>query len=811
MNTRSKKSIFWRSLTYFFILGIALALAGSAEAFAQIPFLGNLRAVDVDGSYMLLNIGGPPNGPFRITWVDDYMTFCSGEAGIIRGTGTINEFNVNLLEAELVAECFTSGDSLAFHMTFRYHPLTRTLSSQYENGRMIIWRRSGIPLEVPSLSLRVNYGDDWVESFYEEGHTAWVTVTESDGWTVKATAEVVTAPRKDWGGEPGFQTTAEDWLPEQPDIQPGDWVYGWVDNGASAQVQIGEISGKISLLDDAISGTISAPFFSEVGVECFPWGAPPEPPVDMKYDTVLPDGVDTYSCSWLGEWDITPYVSVGVGYIGLDGAWVATTFYAPDPRIVASESGDWFWTAGFYPGMLDISIYVSDEDGADLLWSGQAEAGEDGFAFVGWETHEQDLVEGNYLVVSDGVNTKDIVLSPLWVTVFDPDNEIMAGYAPAGSKVWAAAGPMEWQERLMAMADSETGWWLADFNAIGFDIDEAYRESSFAHIYDEDGDANEGSTPPSWLNPHFTIFPEWELYDAMDWSDGAWVTITVVDKEDLCTASQQSFGFFFNGGFPEGCDVEIGDTVRMTDGYTTREHEVQNLAVNGWDVEDDTLSGLADPGAELVVWVHEHDESMVFLVAGGDGAWTADFASVGFDLDYEMSGRAMIYGEMGNATAVDWSIPEPPHMWIWIEWNSVDGHGWGLYEDVTLTINDGEHVLIQNTGYGTSLSFDVGAVGHDIVPGDMIVMTNGVVTKEMLVPPLAITDFDLEANTVSGTGDPGLFFFTYVDGQPTLAVTWTDDTWVALFTDLLEEQWGDAVQVDGDNDAAAATIHTVGE
>ena len=806
MNTWRQKPILMRSLIILLIIGVIFTFSGGAEAYARIPFIGNWYAVDADGSFMLLNIGGPPDGPFRITWVDDYMTFCGGEAGIIRGTGTLNELNITLLEADLVAECFTTGDSMAFHMTFRYHPITRTLSSQYENGRVIIWRRSGVAPSFPALNLRVHYGDNWVESFYEAEHTAWVIVTESDGWTVKATAEVVTAPRDEWGGESGFQTTAEDWLPEMPDIQPGDWVYGWVDNGASAQVQIGEISGRVSTSGDFITGTVSAPFFSELVVECFPWGA--SEPVDMKYDSVLPDGADTFTCSWAGEWDITPDVPVGAAYIGLDGAWVATTFYAPNPNIVASESGDWFWTSGFYAGMIDIAIYASEAEGAELLWSGQVEIFEDFITVVGRDTHGLDLVDGNYLVISDGLNSKEVILRQISVTIFDPDNEIMAGYAPAGSEVWAAAGPQEWQERLMAMADSETGWWWADYKTIGFDILEEYRGWSSAAIYDEDGDANEGSTPPPPLNPHFTIFPEWEWYDGLDWPDGATVTITVVGKEDPCTATQESWGYFFNGGFPEGCDVVTGDTVRMTDGTTIREHVVQNLAVTGWDVDADTVSGTADEGTQVVVWPHEHDDALQTLVAGVGGSWTADFTGVPFDLDYYQGGRALIYGEMDNATAVDWYIPEPPHMWIWIEWNSVDGHGWGLYEDVTLTINGSEHVLTQNTGYGTSLSFDVGAAGHDIVPGDLVQMTNGVVTKEMLVPPLTITDYDLGANTVSGTYDPALTFDVEVAGQPPLVVDFVDNTWTATFAELLPLQWGGPWQRDADNDEAAATIRT---
>jgi signal peptidase I len=251
--------------------------------------------------------------------------------------------------------------------------------------------------------------------------------------------------------------------------------------------------------------------------------------------------------------------------------------------------------------------------------------------------------------------------------------------------------------------------------------------------------------------------------------------------------------------------VIVGDTVRMTDGTTTRTHVVQNLAITGWDVVANTVSGTADEGAQLVVWPHEHDYATVYPIAGAGGAWTADFASVLFDLDYNMGGRAIIYDDYGNGTAVDWGIPEKPYMWIWIEWNSVDGHGWGLYEDVTLTI--GDLILTENTGYGTDVHFEVGDY-HDIVPGDLVVMSNGVDTKVMVVPPLVVTGYDLGANTVSGTYDPTLAFSIIVDDDPPLEVIFQDDTWTAIFAELLPLQWGGPWQTDADNDSAAATIRT---
>ncbi len=295
------------------------------------PFIGNWQAIDVDGSDLRMAIAGPPHGPFQITLTDKYISFCGGEAGIVRGTGWLNDSDLNVLDADLHLSCFTTGATLDFHLVWRYHPATNTLSSRDGSGLVIIWHRPGRPQpSPPTLNLRVNYGHDWVESFYEVGHMVWVTVTESDGVTVKATADLVTDPKDFWNGETGFQTRPEDWAPGPPDIQPNDWVYGWVDNGASAQVQIGDISGMIHLAADSIEGAIDAPWFSSnVDVECFPWGAP-EPQPEMKFDSVVPDGADKYECSWLGEWDIQPEQDVGVGYFGLDGHWVANAFSLPE-------------------------------------------------------------------------------------------------------------------------------------------------------------------------------------------------------------------------------------------------------------------------------------------------------------------------------------------------------------------------------------------------------------------------------------------------------------------------------------------------
>lgn len=131
---------------------------------------------------------------------------------------------------------------------------------------------------------------------------------------------------------------------------------------------------------------------------------------------------------------------------------------------------------------------------------------------------------------------------------------------------------------------------------------------------------------------------------------------------------------------------------------------------------------------------------------------------------------------------------------------------------MTLTI--GDLVLTQNAEVHpedpnrTWVHFDVGAVGHDLVIGDLVQVSNGLITKELLIPEVKITDYDLGANTVSGLYDPVLGFRTHVYDQELIDVVFDGNKWIAYFDDLGPVMWGDAVQTDADGDEVSATIRT---
>ncbi len=208
------------------------------------------------------------------------------------------------------------------------------------------------------LDLRVNYGHDWVEGNYESGHTLWITLTDGLG-ALKATATLTTGVVPWWGGGQGFTTdlyVVSGWSP-RPDLQPGDWVYASMDNGYTAAVRLGTITGALDVNADTISGTVTAPWLpNPVDGRCEIW-EPGGPGYDF---TVNPNG-GGYLCDASGEWDLTPGHDVAVSYIEPDGDQVFNIFEEPVPRVSIYTWADGQPAAG---GNFVLTVQYHNDGGA---------------------------------------------------------------------------------------------------------------------------------------------------------------------------------------------------------------------------------------------------------------------------------------------------------------------------------------------------------------------------------------------------------------------------------------------------------------
>ena len=390
-----------------------------------------------------------------------------------------------------------------------------------------------------------------------------------------------------------------------------------------------------------------------------------------------------------------------------------------------------------------------------------------------------DLKEGDVAILTAGVISRQQVVPHLSVTNVDLAADTVAGSAGAGVSVHVFIGPSQ----MFVTADA-AGAWLADFSAL-FDI--VPGTSGGAEVWDEDGD----STIVDWSvpvppNPRFTVFPEWEFLDAYDWPDGVPVTASVDGKPE-CSAIGTSSGGFFNLGFPEGCDVQAGNVVTLTDEVTTRTHLIRNLSITSVDPFADIVAGAADPGEVVNVWPHETGEQ-VAVTADASGAWQVDFSGT-FDLVPGTAGRSEIRDEVGNGTAVDWYVPSP---WLtaFPEWDFVEGFEWPMGAVVDMAIDDPDteaspDLERQDTAEPSPwgdprsyVSYDL-AGQYDLKVGDEVTLTDGVTNRTLVVENLSITSVDEAANTVKGTADAGevVNVWPHETGQQVAVTADADGMW----------------------------------
>jgi hypothetical protein len=236
-----------------------------------------------------------------------------------------------------------------------------------------------------------------------------------------------------------------------------------------------------------------------------------------------------------------------------DGDNSSFEFYVPNPRFEVRDEADsvagWEWQPN---GEVSISIDGNFITTAPVDASGY---------FNTVISELLNIVPGMAVDVSDTANTKTLLVSSLHINSVDVDTEIVTGIATPDRRIQAQVCVQDGCIDRWETVDA-SGSWAADFSVPG---DEPGEERTFdfgpgtgvdAREWDEDGDNTiSGYYIP---NPRFTVFPEWEWFDGLDWPDGATVTITVAEKPE-CETSKESWGGFFNGSFGEGCNLVVGD------------------------------------------------------------------------------------------------------------------------------------------------------------------------------------------------------------------------------------------------------------
>jgi CSLREA domain-containing protein len=277
---------------------------------------------------------------------------------------------------------------------------------------------------------------------------------------------------------------------------------------------------------------------------------------------------------------------------------------------------------------------------------------------------------------------------------------------------------------------------------------------------------------------HFTVFLEDDAVQAWGWPLNGVVEMTIDDPStaeanpDFGQSAivgpapwdeSQILAYF---GFSGAYDVKPGDLVTLIYGPTgaSVSYVVEGISLTGVDSTMDTITGRATPGKTVYVWPHGQDWAMQTPTAGPEGDWLAEFGAVGFDLAGR-SGRAEVRDEVGNSTAVDWSVPVPPNpvFSAFPEDDAVEARFWPPGSLVHLSIDsqglggdpewEQTATIPEGDPYGVWVRMDF-AGSYDLVAGDVVTVTDGITPRTHTVRNLSIAEVDNVADTVSGTSDP---------------------------------------------------------
>ncbi len=444
----------------------------------------------------------------------------------------------------------------------------------------------------------------------------------------------------------------------------------------------------------------------------------------------------------------------------------------PNARFQVDPTSEGLWVNEFEANS-QVTVTIDRDDGegpVEVPGSPFPTDGNGNFG-TGFDPNELDLTEGDVVEVSDGSSTKDHTITRLTVELVDADTNVVAGMADPYTEVWVDVHNVPDAGRTVT-ADS-TGVWDTDFDMPGdgggtFDVGTG--QGGYAAQCDDDGDC----TWINWqvANPTFSVETPSQVWASNgDWTVGATATITVDDDSDIGdgvlfegTATIEGWGFQLD---TSPFVIEPGHVVTVTDGDATKALEVVDLQVTYVDQDQDVVFGTApvDDWVEVDVG-DEFGGAHRSVQADGDGNWSADFASPGpgspdiIDIRPGVGGSAQVFDDDADSTHRGIEI-RTPRFGVSAADDAEHGDGWPPNAEITITIDDDDdpgngvlHVVTAWTGGDGHFEIEFGDE-FDLEIGQFVAVTDGFDTKTHQVTGIAVIEVDGDADTVSGTAEPG--------------------------------------------------------
>ncbi len=187
--------------------------------------------------------------------------------------------------------------------------------------------------------------------------------------------------------------------------------------------------------------------------------------------------------------DLVPGTGGRAEQVDGDDDATAVDWYIPVPRMVVQITEDWIWAQNSGPNStVTFSVYDAPGGGPLIDPVPTLQVDENGEAFLGLWDYGLDLVPGNYVVISDGLLTKELILEALTYDLLDLTEGSLTGTAPEpyGRTVSLGLGFPEFDWGTDVASDGEGRWAAAYGGPLPLDLHTAYAE-----VFDDDGDASE--------------------------------------------------------------------------------------------------------------------------------------------------------------------------------------------------------------------------------------------------------------------------------------------------------------------------------
>ena len=276
-----------------------------------------------------------------------------------------------------------------------------------------------------------------------------------------------------------------------------------------------------------------------------------------------------------------------------------------------------------------------------------------------------DVTSDHFVRVIDqsgALASKDTDVAPLVL-----DEPVLAGDVSLTGRSDPVFGDVEGDihsesgEHATATPDASTGDWMMTFAT------SPLTSGLNGSVYVTEPGLNDGDRTEIWWStpfPTFTVHPESATVWGSEWAPASTITVTLIDVDgetvlDSFTMTSDTEGTFNPTEF-DSFDVPVlaGHTVEVTDGTSTKNHVVADLTITEANAATDTISGTANPGAWIGMWIH-YTAIGLGMNADESGNWLFDLSGL-YDLVPGTGFGVSESDEDGDRTQVDSEVPMPP-------------------------------------------------------------------------------------------------------------------------------------------------------